>query len=579
MSLELEDTYNPWFHGVPSESDEVRQFYVYAYFFSIDGDSNRAIQYYTEYLKHNPTHIRALMARAKEYELRNQNTLAVQDWISVTLLKPQDGNAYFEAGRLYYKMAEYSNAIDILERGLELVEETQLIYLEKLNKLLETSIRMKGLSWADPITLLPFDLICLIFSYLPLKNRIECSRVSFSWRSLCLGWAGMWHELDFNDQDVSETEIIRCIRDAGEKVLKRLTINHAEKDTKLEIFKILGEKANPHLTQLEINGLADLKIEFLTTLHSIGRNLTYLYIRKGPSLSVLVNNILPLCPNLTHFGGDLCAPEERNKPFIKTDTKFRLTHLLLSLEYGPCIRVTDLRAFLACCPKLVTLDFQSERFHFRDFGYSIIKACPELENIFFQSDLSVYPRKSWKSKMKTRKEPGWSHLEIAMDNKFNEKILWGILSHYYHTLKSIKIHQCISMNGISGELYGGTHQFAQLQDLYIGHCEHLNQTVLENLLLSCQSLKRLHLVDITVVDTMLAQAVGPALKLEKLEISQCRNMTIKGLKLWIEPSKETLKEVILYQHNLDAEAIDLVMKECGKGVERKGKRYYFSHNL
>jgi hypothetical protein len=315
--------------------------------------------------------------------------------------------------------------------------------------------------------------------------------------------------------------------------------------------------------------------EFSTTITSIGRNLTYLYIFWGLALSDLINNVLPSCPNLTHFGADYCAEEITNKPVVFTDTTFRLTHLFLNLLPGPCLKVYTLREFFACCPKLVTLDFVSEKYHLRDFAYSLIKPCPELENIYFQNAHGYRPRKSWKYRNKTTNNYGLIRLEIVMDHKFNEKALWGILSHHHATLKSIKLYQCDGLGGVSGELCGGSYQLSQLHELYIDNCEHFHPTILQNLLLSCSSLKHLHLVNIDAADDILAQVVAPALRLETLEISHCRKMTVRGLELWIKPNRETLKEVILRSCSISSDAIGLAMEESEKRVEIKGSRYYF----
>ncbi|ORY94989.1 hypothetical protein BCR43DRAFT_339186 [Syncephalastrum racemosum] len=47
----------------------------------------------------------------------------------------------------------------------------------------------------DWITLLPYDLVSLIFSHLEFKERVICTEVSKTWRDFLLKWAGMWTEV------------------------------------------------------------------------------------------------------------------------------------------------------------------------------------------------------------------------------------------------------------------------------------------------------------------------------------------------------------------------------------------------
>jgi tetratricopeptide (TPR) repeat protein len=164
------------------------------------------------------------MARAEEYGMQKQTTLALEDWISVIKLESENENAYFEAGKCYYKLTKYNDAVDMLEQCLKLTKETEYILAEELEKRLKKSITLRDSFRVDLIAILPHEVADLIFSFLPFKSRIQCTGVSFSWRSFFHDWAGMWQVLDFDGLGMSGSKMLRYTKDANEKGLKRLQI-------------------------------------------------------------------------------------------------------------------------------------------------------------------------------------------------------------------------------------------------------------------------------------------------------------------------------------------------------------------
>jgi tetratricopeptide (TPR) repeat protein len=220
----------------------------------ISGGSDReTIDLYTVNEEYGPDDVIALMARAEEYGMQKQTTLALADWISVIKLEPENENAYFEAVKCYYKLAEYSDAVDMLEHCLKLTKGTEYIHAEELKKLLEKSITLRDSFHIDPVATLPYDVLDLIFSLLPFKSRVQCASVSFSWRSFFHNWAGIWQVLDFDGLGMSGSKMLRYTKDANEKGLQRLSMNRADPITVQGIFEALVEKPNPHLIHLGKN--------------------------------------------------------------------------------------------------------------------------------------------------------------------------------------------------------------------------------------------------------------------------------------------------------------------------------------
>jgi tetratricopeptide (TPR) repeat protein len=84
--------------------------------FVASGNYDDAIEQFTKLIDENPEYSEAYVARADAYEKAGKKAEAASDYKRATAFEDKDESIYYNAGRLYYELEEYEEAIPMLAK-------------------------------------------------------------------------------------------------------------------------------------------------------------------------------------------------------------------------------------------------------------------------------------------------------------------------------------------------------------------------------------------------------------------------------------------------------------------------------
>ena len=84
--------------------------------FVASGNYEDAIEQFTKLIDENPEYTEAYVARAEAYEKAGKKTEAASDYKRATAFEDKDESIFYNAGRLYYELEDYKEAIPMLAR-------------------------------------------------------------------------------------------------------------------------------------------------------------------------------------------------------------------------------------------------------------------------------------------------------------------------------------------------------------------------------------------------------------------------------------------------------------------------------
>lgn len=84
--------------------------------FVASGNYDDAIEQFTKLIDENPEYTEAYVARADAYEKAGKKVEAASDYKRATAFEDKDESIYYNAGRLYYELEEYKEAIPMLAK-------------------------------------------------------------------------------------------------------------------------------------------------------------------------------------------------------------------------------------------------------------------------------------------------------------------------------------------------------------------------------------------------------------------------------------------------------------------------------
>ncbi len=88
--------------------------------FVASGNYEDAIAQFTKLIEENPEYTEAYVARAEAYEKDGKKAEAASDYKRATVFENKDESIYYNAGRLYYELERYDEAIPMLTKVSEL---------------------------------------------------------------------------------------------------------------------------------------------------------------------------------------------------------------------------------------------------------------------------------------------------------------------------------------------------------------------------------------------------------------------------------------------------------------------------
>ncbi|KAI0549863.1 hypothetical protein F4679DRAFT_544932 [Xylaria curta] len=132
----------------------------------------------------NAGHIDALDGLAAVHEAKNLVDTAIIIAEAMINLAPREPKGFLRLGRILRLKRSYRQAFQIYQQGIELVSKKNSSH-PLLSTLRQMRDKIKYPAVAtDPLTVMPLELIAMIFKYLDFRSLCRCLRVSKSWRNL-----------------------------------------------------------------------------------------------------------------------------------------------------------------------------------------------------------------------------------------------------------------------------------------------------------------------------------------------------------------------------------------------------------
>ena len=253
-----------------------------------------------------------LASRAACYEKLGKTSLALKDGKRMIELEPSSVQGYLVAGHLLKESQNDALALKIYERGLRFCKTlTDRLKLEaRLSKLPGGS---QGHHGADPVHLLPVEILEMIFAYIPFNMLCVALKVSRTWRSQLKGMPTLWLDVDLSTakkpvrgQDVvlvflllkvsSYADFNRSMVEHSQKRLRTIVL----KNTTVQNSKLLQSitqrnQALHSLTLLSGGELSDSLSRAISWASGISR----LKLSGNVFISVdTAQKVVELCPNI-----------------------------------------------------------------------------------------------------------------------------------------------------------------------------------------------------------------------------------------------------------------------------------------
>ncbi len=119
--------------------------------FVASGNYDDAIAQFTKLIEENPEYTEAYVARAEAYEKTGKKAEAANDYKRATAFEDKDEAIYYNAGRLYYELEEYKEAIPMLSKVTALDKKHINAYKYKMESHIELDQYDKALNESNSL--------------------------------------------------------------------------------------------------------------------------------------------------------------------------------------------------------------------------------------------------------------------------------------------------------------------------------------------------------------------------------------------------------------------------------------------
>lgn len=147
-------------------------------------------------------------------------------------LAPDHAKGYLRLFQVLVSRKQVEDAARVYREAMKMVSRWDPHY----SKLAELSIqalteyyeRFRG---GRLMVALPYHVLCTIFSFLPLRDRIRCTGVCRAWREFLFDWPAVWHDLDWTGPRFQYSRINQWMQAAHERVtalrrVRRVQLRH-----------------------------------------------------------------------------------------------------------------------------------------------------------------------------------------------------------------------------------------------------------------------------------------------------------------------------------------------------------------
>ncbi|KAF7729864.1 hypothetical protein EC973_003598 [Apophysomyces ossiformis] len=524
-----------------------------------------ALTLFTHALDFSPGNITVLDCRAATYEKLGDLQAALNDGSTMVGLAPAASKGYLRLGKVLSLQKKVKPAYAIYKRAMQRVDPKDARYsiIMNLKDAAERQVTLENnrRRSRDFVSVLPYDILCCIFSYLSFQRRIQCTAVCKTWRNFTLTWPSMWRNLEFGPNVVSPYTVKQYLSYAKSKHIRSISLHGVRSEEKMrKILQHLLDQNCCYLEKLEISESCVPVPELFRILKITSNTLTHLRL-DGTTLpfKIMIYTITQHFSNITHVSFrefrftdisphsstmspsnivllDISPSEGVSIPAFAIDDILNecqnLRHLQMVCDDGSTLHV--LRMIRTICPHIITLRLSETQF-------------PPLE-IADTVDL----------------KPGLREFSIPYVHGFSEADAIDMIALNHATLETLDLRGC---GALSSEFAArlATRRCPRLKTLYLASNAGLSEQDLLAIIQACPSLQIVDLSSILNVSNAILCELSGLQSLRHIDISCCIKVTGAGIRRLIEARKDTLERLVINDcTGISADAVHFAREQLGR---------------
>ncbi|ORZ19735.1 hypothetical protein BCR42DRAFT_410394 [Absidia repens] len=538
-----------------------------------------ALQYFTQALRLQPTNLTLLDSRSATYDRLQQWDAAVKDAKMMIKIAPQVSKGYLRLGKLVTSQPQqqnektYRQAALVYRRGCSKVDEGDPRYalLTTLASDMESKVnadkrRIQG--QRDPLHILPYDVLDLIFTYLPFHRRVACTQVSSDWNRFLRHWPGMWRQLDFitgatKHDVVSRKTLTSYFSYTRGRHIRSFSLSASKPKTDYALQLLIDQDCQ-YLEYLGFSNSGFSLNLFSRTLRLMGKQLTHLYLDNCDTpLEPIFTQLSAICPQLTH----LYYGSELKTEFITTMDAQHTLPRLQQLHLVSNASQSTLDVILAQCPNLTHLVLP--RIYVSVATLLLRHPLPHLRVYYHDACSTMSKQSLWESALTTTTIPppptpgkvgGWVAFS-AMGTTLDDHTLNSIVTTHRTTLEIINLNQTVGFSNqwcslllpppalplpLENEGEANPSGFiSPLVELSLNQCTRLDDTDLCRVISACPRLQVVGLAYVCSVTNTTLEHLAQLPHLKRLDLTACPQITGSGLRRLVDLRRHTLKKLLL----------------------------------
>ncbi|CAO3596704.1 unnamed protein product [Absidia cylindrospora] len=404
----------------------------------------------------------------------------------------------------------------------------------------------------DPLQILPYDVLDLIFTYLPFHRRVACTQVSLDWNRFLRHWPGMWRNLDFitgatKHDAVPRKTLARYFSYTRGRHIRSFSLS-ANKPKTDYALQLLIDQDCQYLEYLGFSNSGFSLNLFSRTLRLMGKHLTHLYLDHCDTpLEPTFTQLSTICPQLTHlyYGSEL-----KTEFTTTTTTTMDTQHTLPRLQQLHLVSNTSqstLNVILGQCPNLTHLVLP--RIYVSVAALLACHPLPHLRVYYHDACSTMSKQALWESALNTTttSTKGWMAF-TAMGTTLDDATLNSIVTTHRATLETINLNQTVGFTNTWCSLLEDpmTPGFiSPLVELSLNQCTSLDDADLCRVISTCPRLQVVGLAYVCSVTNTTLDHLAQLPHLKRLDLTACPQITGSGLRRLVDQRHRSLKKLVL----------------------------------
>ncbi|KAI9248385.1 hypothetical protein EDC94DRAFT_625133 [Helicostylum pulchrum] len=526
-----------------------------------NGQFKEAVSLFTRALDLNPNEITLLDYRAACFEKLNNTKSAIEDAGRIVKILPTDARGYLRGGKLFCLQKQYAKAIKLYTHGLRKVDPKDPKYTMLVDMKAKAEKATQPRPSMDIMTMLPYDVIGSIFSYLTFDRRVQCLAVSKKWREFGLRWSGMWRNLEFGNRRVTQNVIKRYLLCAQGRHVRSFCIHNAARNATNNILQSLIDENCQYIETLDFKGCDIYITPLARMLRLVGKNIKHLRLDDTTlTTTEILEVVIPMCPKLTHLS---ILNLTKGRDYSKSEFA-----LIPNLSF---IRCNELGMdIIRHSRQLQTIDFYSDAMYFTHFYDRIAPTHKSLETLHYSYGHKV-EKIAWSPHdtvmTPSVKSKGIINFGIYDERFFNAHVM-KVLFTINPLIEELTILGCDPSIGTEFPKFIGDIGLPQLSKLQIQNVTTLNAIGLHVIVTNCPLLEQVYFPGLPDVnDYILTEFANTASELKVLDISNCNRVTGVGLQALVRIHHSHLRKLVLNNcSRISVDAIIWARTQVARGV-------------